>query len=162
MKVIIKNASVNLHTGERFDRIVGNGESRLVSQCHDISHIRLGPRPETPEEQLERAKKISELLVSATNLFERRDNMSTGIISVQCKFHCQSVTKTMYRQGNGTEKPLYTAEFHAVTDGSEENKKFFEWTPSGSLKIGVYKEDLFQPGQDYYLDINNRAMAENE
>jgi hypothetical protein len=54
----------------------------------------------------------------------------------------------------GAGRTLYEAEFNAVTDGSEENKKFFEWTPSGSLKIGVYREDIFQPGQDYYLDIS--------
>ena len=72
----------------------------------------------------------------------------------RCKFHCSSVTKTSYRQGDGSEKMLYTADFFAVTEGSEENKKFFAWTPSGSLKLGTYKEDLFQPGGEYYLDIS--------
>ncbi len=71
----------------------------------------------------------------------------------RCKFHCASVTKTAYRQPNEPDTVLYTAEFYAVTDGSEENKKFFAWTPSGSLKVGTYREDLFQPGRDYYVDI---------
>lgn len=67
----------------------------------------------------------------------------------RCKFQCQSVTKAKYG-----EKLLYTAEFQAVYAGSEENKKFFEWTPSGTLRLGVYKEDLFEPGKEYYLDIS--------
>ncbi len=67
----------------------------------------------------------------------------------RCKFQCQSVRK-FKSQG----KFLYEAEFYAVTGDSEENKKFFEWTPSGNLKVGVYKEDIFQPGKNYYLDIH--------
>ncbi len=71
----------------------------------------------------------------------------------RCKFHCNSVRKFMTREGMA-EKAVYEAEFHAVSDGSEENKEFFKWTPSGSLKIGVYKEDVFQPGKDYYVDLS--------
>ena len=70
----------------------------------------------------------------------------------RCKFHCQSVRKFATREGL-EEKFVYEAEFSAVYDGSEENKEFFKWTPSGSLKIGVYKEDVFQPGKDYYVDL---------
>lgn len=68
----------------------------------------------------------------------------------RCKFQCTEVTKTLYHG----KRLLYTAGFSAVVDDSEENKKFFAWTPSGSLKLGTYKEDLFQPGKEYYLDIS--------
>ena len=71
---------------------------------------------------------------------------------VRCKYTCQSVTKRKHWQQK--DRFLFEAEFSAVTDGSEENKKFFEYTPSGTLKIGTYKEDLFEPGKDYYLDIS--------
>lgn len=71
----------------------------------------------------------------------------------RCKFHCNSVRKSVAREGTG-EIFLYEAEFGAVYDGSEENKEFFKWTPSGSLKLGVYKKDVFEPGKDYYLDIS--------
>lgn len=74
-------------------------------------------------------------------------------MTTRCKFHCHSVRKFISGFGDN-KKPLYEAEFSAVIDGSEENKKFFEWTPSGSLKIGVYKEDVFQPGKEYYLDVS--------
>ena len=73
---------------------------------------------------------------------------------VRCKFRCQSVTKIEH--WNRKEKPgafLYQAEFAAVYDDSEENKAFFDATPSGSLKLATYKEDHFQPGVEYYIDI---------
>lgn len=72
----------------------------------------------------------------------------------RCKFTCQSVTKrTNWRKGEGAEPFLYEAEFSAVTDGSEENDQFFDATPNGTLKLGTYKEDRFEPGTDYYLDL---------
>lgn len=72
----------------------------------------------------------------------------------QCKFVCQSVTKRKHWDRNET-RFLFEAEFTAVSSGSEENRKFFEATPSGSIKIGVYREDIFEPGKEYYLDIRD-------
>jgi hypothetical protein len=70
---------------------------------------------------------------------------------VRCKYKCSSVTKKTAYYG----KPgfLYEAEFAPVTGGSEENKAFFDATPSGSFKVGTYVEDHFEPGKEYYLDI---------
>lgn len=73
---------------------------------------------------------------------------------IRCKFRCSSVRKMSSRQGDGSYRLLYEAEFYAVSEGSEENREFFAWTPSGSLKVGVYKEDVFEPGKEYYLDIS--------
>lgn len=70
----------------------------------------------------------------------------------QCKFVCQSVTKRRHWDQN-EKRFLFEAEFTAVSGGSEENRKFFEATPSGSIKIGIYKEDIFEPGKEYYLDM---------
>ena len=72
-------------------------------------------------------------------------------MTVRCKFTCQSVTKRVHWDRSG--KYIYEAEFSAVHDGSEESKAFFEATPSGTLKIGTYKEDVFEPGKAYYIDI---------
>ena len=73
---------------------------------------------------------------------------------VRCKFKCVSVTKhtSWNRDKTGF---LYDAEFQPVTSGSEENKAFYEATPAGSLKLATYtyKEDHFQPGVEYYIDI---------
>lgn len=71
----------------------------------------------------------------------------------RCKFKCHEVSKIV--DFYNSEKFLYTAKFSPVTSGSEENKKFFAATPSGSLSIGTYSEDLFMPGKEYYLDISD-------
>ena len=47
----------------------------------------------------------------------------------------------------------YDYEFYPVTSGSEENKKFYASTPTGSLKITTSRIDQFVPGKEYYLDI---------
>lgn len=70
---------------------------------------------------------------------------------VRCKFTCIEVTKRQHWRDRS--RFVYEASFTAVTDGSPENDSFFEATPSGTLKIGTYRDDIFQPGKDYYLDI---------
>lgn len=77
-------------------------------------------------------------------------------MAIRCKFTCQTVTKRQHwdREKRDAKQFLFEAEFSAVTDGSEENKSFFDATPYGSLKIGTYKEDVFEPGKDYYIDIS--------
>jgi hypothetical protein len=80
--------------------------------------------------------------------------------TTRCKFTCQSVTKTKHWSEQG--RFLYTAKFSAASDGTPENKAFFEYTPAGELLIGelligTYKEDVFAVGQDYYLDLSIAA-----
>jgi len=76
-------------------------------------------------------------------------------MKVQCKFQCNCVTKRA--EWNNSDAFVYEAEFSAVTTGSEENKEFFKYTPNGSLKVGVYKDDLFQPGKFYYINIEEAS-----
>lgn len=71
-------------------------------------------------------------------------------MSTRCKFYCKEVAKSW---DNWQKRMLWTARFSAVTTGSEENKKFFAFTPSGSLEVQAINADLFEPGQEYYLDI---------
>ena len=70
---------------------------------------------------------------------------------VRAKFTCNSVTK--YKSGWGDFPNHYNFEFSAVSSGSEENKKFFAATPSGTVKLSALKEDLFEVGKEYYLDF---------
>lgn len=67
----------------------------------------------------------------------------------RAKFTCSSVRK--YRHWN--QGFLYEAEFTAVTSGSAENESFFASTPSGIIKISTVRDDLFVPGQDYYVEF---------
>lgn len=69
---------------------------------------------------------------------------------VRCKFKCHEVTK---RVGWSGYEFLWAAKFSAVTDGSEENKAFFAATPSGQLEVSTIKEDFFEVGKEYYLDL---------
>lgn len=70
---------------------------------------------------------------------------------IQAKFTCTSVTKTKHWiPANGY---LYSARFTAVTGGSEENKKFWEATPNGTLELNSILPDAFEPGKEYYINI---------
>ncbi len=72
-------------------------------------------------------------------------------MTTRCKFKCTGVRKVV--SWRDKTKFLYEADFEPVTGGSPENEKFYEATPNGSFKVGQYKEDLFQPGKEYFLDI---------
>lgn len=69
----------------------------------------------------------------------------------KAKFECVSVTKSKHWDGSG--KFLHTAKLIPVVSGSEENKKFFEATPSGSIEIGQFNEESFVPGKQYYVEF---------
>lgn len=75
--------------------------------------------------------------------------------TTRCKFRCTSVTKQEH--WDKQKGFLYSAKFQAVYNDSPENKAFFEATPSGSLEVGTYKQDVFEPGKEYFIDI---AVAE--
>lgn len=78
--------------------------------------------------------------------------------TIRCKFICSQVSKRLdYYKGK---RFLFNYEFSAVTSGSEENKQYFAYTPSGSLNVGSFVDDLFEPGKEYYLDITEVVPPE--
>lgn len=47
--------------------------------------------------------------------------------------------------------------FRAVTNGSEENDKFFKYTPSGTIQMGVVNKDvldMLEEGASYYVEFH--------
>jgi hypothetical protein len=66
-------------------------------------------------------------------------------------FICQGVTKKVH--WDKSKGFLWEAEFTATSGKDEESKKFFETTPYGSLKVGIFNADLFEPGKSYYIDL---------
>lgn len=70
---------------------------------------------------------------------------------IRAKFVCNEVTKRLH--WDGTKRFLYTAKMSAVYSNSEENKKFFEATPSATIELSSFKEDHFIPGKEYYVDF---------
>lgn len=65
--------------------------------------------------------------------------------ATRAKFKCQSVLTTESGR-NVTLQP--------VIGGSEENEKFFSYTPSGSIELGILNPDVkMEVGKEYYVDF---------
>jgi hypothetical protein len=75
--------------------------------------------------------------------------------AIRAKFYVNSVTQ----HSGGVEE----AHLSPVTSGSEENKSFSRWTPSGKLDMQITNpgaQGFFQPGKEYYLDITPAESAQ--
>jgi hypothetical protein len=69
-------------------------------------------------------------------------------MSVRAKFTVES--KTHNRDGS------HHITLFPVSSGSEENKQFYKWTPSGSIQLNTINSaaaDQFEVGKSYYLDF---------
>ena len=74
-------------------------------------------------------------------------------MNVRCKFRCVAVNE--HEQAGGESN--YTVLLEAVTGGSEENERFWRFTPSGRLDFQCLSEAVaaeFVPGSEYFLDIS--------
>jgi hypothetical protein len=84
-------------------------------------------------------------------------------MNVRAKFSCTSVTKQMGGKYNADGKyeqgVVYAYRFQAVTSGSYENKSFYASTPSGTIELQAVRDDLFEIGQEYYLDFSQAEKA---
>jgi hypothetical protein len=66
---------------------------------------------------------------------------------MRAKFRLIAVTKRV---------DAYDLWFTAVAGDSDENKRFWKYTPSGELKLTTVNPDVvkgLEPGTEYYLDI---------
>jgi len=66
---------------------------------------------------------------------------------VRAKFLCKTITRSV----DGAEITL-----EPVYGDTEENKKFFKYTPYGEIKVGTVNKaaaDQFSPGKEYFVDF---------
>jgi hypothetical protein len=72
---------------------------------------------------------------------------------VRAKFYVSTLTKQkMGQQGEiGT-----VVKLNSVLSGSDENKEFYRYTPSGTIELGTLNETAaaqFTIGQEFYVDF---------
>ena len=72
---------------------------------------------------------------------------------IRCKFKCVSHTEFV----SYNNRSLHKASFSPVTDGSEENKKFYDATPGGRFEIETMVMMPFKLGASYYIDIEEAS-----
>lgn len=69
-------------------------------------------------------------------------------MTVRCKFKCISK-----REYTSMGQKLFDYQFGAVMDGSDENKRFWKWTPTGTLGVSTVTDGQFEVDREYYLDL---------
>lgn len=77
--------------------------------------------------------------------------MSKNTSVIRAKMVCGSVEKTGY-----DENEQYSIRLTPVTSGSEENEKFYKYTPGGTVIMEVVSPEVaqnFKVGAEYYLDF---------
>jgi hypothetical protein len=78
-------------------------------------------------------------------------------MSVRCKFRCLSITHNATPNLTGTEVRLVPVcpKSSSYPNGCEENKSFWDATPSGELKVSFAQdaEVPFLLGRSYYIDL---------
>ena len=70
---------------------------------------------------------------------------------IRCKFKVDSIE----RSKSGGEE-VATLKMTPVTGGSDENKEFWKWTPSGAFVVHSINKaavDQLELGGEYYIDI---------
>lgn len=81
---------------------------------------------------------------------------------VRAKFVVESYETRKSNTRDPESEELRTITMTAVSDGSEENKKFFRWTPNGRIVIGVLNPEAWKQlelGKSYYVDFTEAANA---
>jgi len=73
--------------------------------------------------------------------------------TVRAKFYCASKIELVYPKG----APVCSYVFHLVSSGNAENKALFEASPEAKLELASADGNLFEIGQEYYLDFTPSA-----
>lgn len=82
-------------------------------------------------------------------------------MTIRCKFRVDAITRSigLRQQEDGVWRPqeMRTVKLCPVSGGSEENKKFWNATPSGSFEFGTVNAEAvnaLELGGEYYIDIS--------
>ena len=78
---------------------------------------------------------------------------------VRAKFKVNSITR---QPGWNDLKEIHTIELTPVTGNSEENKRFYAATPSGSIKLSVVKGEVgkqFDLNDEFYVDFTKAEQG---
>lgn len=78
-------------------------------------------------------------------------------MTVRAKFVVQSITR---QKGWSGTAEVQAIKLHPVSQGSEEDKKFYAATPCGCVDLQVVNAEAgnyFELGQAYYLDFTKAA-----
>lgn len=108
--------------------------------------------PLDPTLSIEQIKEVTDRILK-----DARKGMHMN--ATRCKVRLVSISGGYY----GTDKGR-TVEFRAVSDGSEENKRFFAATPSAEFKVNLSAEaaqslglDQGKIGSEFYVDFTPAA-----
>lgn len=74
-------------------------------------------------------------------------------MGVRAKFYCASKTE---QSSPGSTQKQESVILQPVINGSEENKQFYQYTPSGKLELSIMNPTAasqFQVGKEYYVDF---------
>jgi len=82
---------------------------------------------------------------------------------IRCKMKLNSVTERIGSKSKYDDNKnhigyenclLYDAEFNVVVGGTgDDNQKFWDYTPSGSIKLATINRMPWVIGNEYYIDI---------
>lgn len=79
-------------------------------------------------------------------------------MSVRAKFRVTSITETEANRTNEAGEKVFqkTVKLSPVYGNNEENKRFFESTPTGFMELGILNANAsnqFTPGKEFYVDF---------
>ena len=81
---------------------------------------------------------------------------------VRAKFVVESYETRKSNTRDPNSEELRSLKLIAVSDGSEENKRFFRWTPNGTINIGILNPEAWKQlelGKSYYVDFTEAPDA---
>lgn len=126
---------------------------KLVDECISMSVFNIYNFREVLYNTLKYNKSCTELS-DCTITKEDIKKLKICLDNENCSRHVRSKFKVSEKKED--EHSGISISLEAVVDNSEENKKFYKWTPSGEIKIHVVSietANTFKVGKEYYVDF---------